>query len=149
MYSLPLDSTDYGTKSCSPRLLQATFPKGASDAIPVVAEDISRLAPEEFLNDSVIDYYMRFLWQGLNGEGKVLTCPHNTSLSAGLQQPLCLLRPNAPWRFPCAFPQRCCHFFNSYFYKKLTEPCKDIPRMDQVPPPLWVRIAHRVPGLFL
>uniref|UniRef100_A0A061R5Y6 Sentrin-specific protease 7 n=1 Tax=Tetraselmis sp. GSL018 TaxID=582737 RepID=A0A061R5Y6_9CHLO len=67
--------------------LKATFPQGGGrDSVVVFAEDLSRLDPEEFLNDNVIDFYMKTLWKGLD--------------------PAVAAR---------------CHFFNSYFYKKLTE----------------------------
>jgi len=57
--------------------------------VELTASDLTRLGPDEFLNDSAIDYYLRWLQQGLQERD-----------------------PGAAER---------CYFFNSFFYKKLTE----------------------------
>mmetsp|Transcript_32464 Transcript_32464/g.91996 ORF Transcript_32464/g.91996 Transcript_32464/m.91996 type:complete len:1169 (+) Transcript_32464:431-3937(+) len=85
---LPLPSpVDGAGKRCSMRLLglstsqpalwrqlkglEAVFPpEGGHDSIPVFADDLMRLQPEEFLNDNVIDFYMKRLWHMLDPELK-------------------------------------------------------------------------------
>jgi hypothetical protein len=64
-------------------------PEGGRDSVEVRAEDLARLAPDEFLNDTAIDFYLRWLQRGLAA------------------------------RDPAAAER--CYFFNSFFYKKLTE----------------------------
>lgn len=40
--------------------LKALFPpEGGKDSVQIVASDLSRLDPEEFLNDTIIDYFMK------------------------------------------------------------------------------------------
>eukprot|EP00951_Prasinocladus_malaysianus_P036658 scaffold387942_cov21-Prasinocladus_malaysianus.AAC.1 len=53
---------------CSPLL--AVFPpnKSGKDAVPIEAEDLSRLAPNEMLNDAVIDFYLKVMWHEMTGE---------------------------------------------------------------------------------
>jgi sentrin-specific protease 7 len=34
-------------------------PDGGRGAVEVVAEDLARLDPDEFLNDTIIDYYIK------------------------------------------------------------------------------------------
>jgi Ulp1 family protease len=64
-------------------------PEGGSGAVEFTAADLARLAPDEFLNDTAIDYYLRYLRMKLEQE-----------------------RPEDAQR---------CYFFNSFFYKKLSE----------------------------
>ena len=61
------------------------------DAITLTNDDVWRLGNEEFLNDSLVDYYLKYIVKTLEDspEGK-----------AKLSR---------------------CHFFNSFFYKRLTE----------------------------
>eukprot|EP00877_Chromochloris_zofingiensis_P014687 jgi/Chrzof1/9472/Cz04g04110.t1 len=67
--------------------LRALYPQGGGrNAVEVYAEDLNRLQPTEFLNDTVIDFYIRHI-----------ECNADKDKVA---------------RF---------HFFNSFFYKKLTE----------------------------
>lgn len=35
------------------------FPPGAPDAVTLTTDDVARLAPEEFLNDSLIDFWLK------------------------------------------------------------------------------------------
>jgi len=39
----------------------ATYPKTGADAVTLMQSDIDRIAPEELLNDTIIDYWMRYL----------------------------------------------------------------------------------------
>eukprot|EP00775_Hariotina_reticulata_P010667 gene10667-10826_t len=67
--------------------LRCLFPSaGGRGAVEVVAEDLARLDPDEFLNDTIIDYYIKKIELSLPPDGR-----------------------------------RRCHFFNSFFFKKLTE----------------------------
>ncbi len=64
-------------------------PAGGPGAVEFTAADLGRLAPDEFLNDTAIDYYLCYLRLQLEKE-----------------------HPEDAQR---------CYFFNSFFYKKLTE----------------------------
>ena len=64
-------------------------PGGGPGAVEFTADDFARLAPEEFLNDTAIDFYLRHLQEALQQED------------------------------PAAAAR--CYFFNSFFYKKLSE----------------------------
>jgi hypothetical protein len=75
-------------------------PGGGPGAVELRGEDLARLAPEEFLNDSAIDARLRSLRARLEAED-----------------------PARAARF---------HFFNSFFYKKLTEGAP----VGKKPPPL-------------
>ncbi|XP_024401364.1 uncharacterized protein [Physcomitrium patens] len=59
-----------------------------SDAVEILPEDIDRLNPMEFLNDTIIDFYIKYIQRDE------------------------FLSPEERQRF---------HFFNSFFYKKLSE----------------------------
>lgn len=42
--------------------LRALYPQGGGrNAVEVYAEDLNRLQPTEFLNDTVIDFYIRYI----------------------------------------------------------------------------------------
>ncbi|GLD92214.1 hypothetical protein PINS_up000747 [Pythium insidiosum] len=51
--------------------LLLSYPFDESDSqvgrITIVSGDIDRLAPGEFLNDNIIDFYLRYLWRHLEG----------------------------------------------------------------------------------
>jgi len=64
-------------------------PSGGPGAVEFTAGDYSRLAPDEYLNDTSIDFYLRYV-----------------------QEELTKKRPEDAAR---------CYFFNSFFYKKLSE----------------------------
>jgi Ulp1 family protease len=64
-------------------------PEGGPGAVEFTAADLGRLAPDEFLNDTAIDYYLRYVRMNLERE-----------------------RPEDAAR---------CYFFNSFFFKKLSE----------------------------
>ena len=64
-------------------------PGGGANAVEFTAIDYLRLGPDEYLNDTAIDYYLRMLLYSLEKE-----------------------KPEVAQR---------CYFFNSFFYKKLTE----------------------------
>ncbi|TDH71378.1 hypothetical protein CCR75_002714 [Bremia lactucae] len=54
-----------------------TYPYDGSDAsgrISVTLGDVDRLAPGEFLNDNIIDFYLRFLWRHLSMWQQLHTC---------------------------------------------------------------------------
>eukprot|EP00878_Enallax_costatus_P018370 GHUV01019338.1.p1 GENE.GHUV01019338.1~~GHUV01019338.1.p1 ORF type:complete len:556 (+),score=211.78 GHUV01019338.1:276-1943(+) len=73
--------------------LQALYPpSGGKGAVSVTADDLERLDPDAFLNDTVIDYYIKVLELSLPAEVR--------------------------GRF---------HFFNSFFFKKLTEKSSTTP----------------------
>ena len=61
------------------------------DAITLTNDDVWRLGNEEFLNDSLVDYYLKYI---------VTTLEDSPEGKAKLSR---------------------CHFFNSFFYKRLTE----------------------------
>ena len=64
-------------------------PEGGKGAVRLSVRDYYRLSPEEFMNDSAIDYYLRYL----------------------------------QWRLEREKPEQMkrCYFYNSFFYKKLSE----------------------------
>ncbi len=52
--------------------LKALFPKeGGRNAVDIFADDLNRLQPLEFLNDTVIDYYIRWVAR-LTGVGRAV-----------------------------------------------------------------------------
>eukprot|EP00850_Spirogloea_muscicola_P007645 SM000039S14475 [mRNA] locus=s39:356181:361419:- [translate_table: standard] len=67
---------------------RVAFPAGDPDAVELSVEDLQRLGPCEFLNDTVIDFYIKYLQQ--------------------------------PERMKLELRNRL-HFFNSFFFKKLTK----------------------------
>ena len=41
--------------------LKALYPsKGGPDSVQVVASDLARLDPDEFLNDTIIDFFIKY-----------------------------------------------------------------------------------------
>ena len=64
-------------------------PEGGSGAVEFTAADLARIAHDEFLNDTAIDYYLRWIRRELER-----TNPQDAER---------------------------CYFFNSFFYKKLSE----------------------------
>ncbi|CAL8462561.1 g2094 [Coccomyxa elongata] len=67
--------------------LKALFPAcGGPGAVEITPADLARLEPDEFLNDTIIDFFMRHIWDNLREDVR-----------------------------------RRCYFFNSFFWKKLTE----------------------------
>eukprot|EP00850_Spirogloea_muscicola_P008090 SM000042S15357 [mRNA] locus=s42:515254:520518:- [translate_table: standard] len=67
---------------------RVAFPAGDPDAVELSVEDLQRLGPCEFLNDTVIDFYIKYLQQ-----------PERMELEL----------------------RRRLHFYNSFFFKKLTK----------------------------
>ena len=74
-------------------------PAGGHGSVSFVLRDYFRLGPEEFLNDSCIDYYMKYLEQRLQDEN-----PEDAKR---------------------------CYFFNSFFYKKLSDTSSETAISDE------------------
>eukprot|EP00898_Chlorokybus_atmophyticus_P005516 jgi/Chlat1/5966/Chrsp4S06179 len=86
----PLTAMDLS--NWQPALLKSdvVFPTNEPDAVTVTNADMERLAPSEFLNDTLIDFYIKYLQTNLPDSQRARI-----------------------------------HFFNSFFYKKLTQADKD------------------------
>lgn len=41
--------------------LHALFPKDGKNAVELTPSDLERLDPDEFLNDTIIDFYMKYV----------------------------------------------------------------------------------------
>ncbi|BDA46428.1 probable Sentrin-specific protease 7 at N-terminal half [Coccomyxa sp. Obi] len=79
--------------------LKALFPAcGGPGAVEITPADLARLEPEEFLNDTIIDFFMRYIWENLGEDVK-----------------------------------KRCYFFNSFFWKKLTEKSGSAASLDSGP----------------
>ncbi|KAK9906862.1 hypothetical protein WJX75_009356 [Coccomyxa subellipsoidea] len=79
--------------------LKALFPAcGGPGAVEITPADLARLDPEEFLNDTIIDFFMRYIWEQLSDDVKDR-----------------------------------CYFFNSFFWKKLTEKSTGANNLDNGP----------------
>ncbi|KAI8112490.1 hypothetical protein M9434_003813 [Picochlorum sp. BPE23] len=74
-------------------------PAGGHGSVSFVLRDYFRLGPEEFLNDSCIDYYMKYLEQKLLDKN-----PEDAKR---------------------------CYFFNSFFYKKLSDTSSETAISDE------------------
>ncbi|OLL21786.1 Ubiquitin-like-specific protease 2 [Neolecta irregularis DAH-3] len=76
----------------------ATFPKEGKDSITIMSDDLERLDEGEFLNDTIIDFYLKLLLQ-----------------NAQSQEPPRSIDPTGR-EFYC---------FNTFFYKRLTQRDKE------------------------
>ena len=77
------------------------FPPGDKEAVEVTAADLARLDPGEFLNDTVIDYYIKCAGR-IAGSIVVFGLPHRRS--CGWVRWFLLLRSTAchcPWEQHC------------------------------------------------
>ncbi|KAK9818403.1 hypothetical protein WJX72_012123 [[Myrmecia] bisecta] len=89
--------------------LKALYPKeGGLTSVEITGGDMIRLDPEEFLNDTIIDFYIKFV------QDEICKLPGGEAI---LDQ---------------------CYFFNSFFYKKLTEKSGDGPKKG----PAWNQANH-------
>ncbi|KAJ2515720.1 hypothetical protein GGI11_003678 [Coemansia sp. RSA 2049] len=100
MYSVD-DSSDSDSDFVKPEMrafspedysLRFEYPRGGPKAIPVTGADISRLYSGEFLNDTIIEFYLRYIGEGMRKSD------------------------------PELYEQ--CFFFNSFFFKKLSQRTK-------------------------
>ena len=79
-------------RSKGPAEVVLVYPnEDAKDAVTITSEEIARLKEHDFLNDSLVDYYMKVIQNGLPEEVRSR-----------------------------------CHFFNSFFYKRLLNSTKSV-----------------------
>ncbi|KAH9557399.1 hypothetical protein CY35_07G083200 [Sphagnum magellanicum] len=71
LQSIPQEVTDSVRFTQSIQAFEVlTFPQNDPDAVTITQKDIQRLKPKEFLNDTIIDFYIKFLQSKLTAKDK-------------------------------------------------------------------------------